>query len=625
MPRWKQLVAELRRRRVFRTALWYIGASVALVEAAALFLPALGAPAGITRVLAVLAVFGLPIALTLSWVFDVSTGPGHAFARFAAVGTVAVICFVGAFVVMKRAGPERMATAAPVHALTVDPAHVAVLEFSTDSDDPGVTAFARSLHTRLIDGLSAASMHSTAGTRRLRVISRASILPYLNDSVSLDSLRAQFKVGTVLDGSVEPTATGVRVRVRLIDTQTGEQLAVAEEQESGGDRLTLLDDLSKSVLAMIRRNLGRIVQDRMQLAETRSIEAFERFALATQRLDDFAPALARRDFQAAEHSLQDADSMFAAAERFDPDWLEPMVQRGHLATRRVRLLAAQNRGGHGEALLEGLKHADRALQKRPADFRGLELRGVLRHNLARSRGEAGRDDVAHHQTLREQAAHDLRAALVGNPRPARALRELSELAAERGHFAEALRYGERAYDEDPFLDQVHFTVFRLFEYSLALDRDAEAAKWCDEGRQRFPDYSYMFDDCRLSLAAWTEAFPLAPDSAWRLVAAELNSYPPPLRPRLEPRLHAIFAAILVRHGQTDSAMAVLRRAQTRDASRGVLLPAAGVLAMTNRSAEALQLVAELVKQQPETAALLSTAPELRRLRTDPRFMQAAPN
>ncbi|HET9439510.1 MAG TPA: hypothetical protein VFO52_05040, partial [Longimicrobiales bacterium] len=302
---------ELRRRRVFKTALWYAGSSVAVVEAAGLFSSIFGVSTGIVRFLAIAAVFGLPTAFMLSWCFDVATHTRQSvlsWQKVVGLSLVAGVSLLGAVVVWDRfvhdaAGATRTAP------LAVDPAHIAVLSFDALGGDPRLVAFAENLHARLIDGLSRAS--TTRGSQRLRVVSRPGIMPYADGDASLYELRRMFKVGTVLDGTVEQVADAVRVHVRMVDTETGDQIATSIVEERADDQLVLLDAAADSVLHMIRAELGPIVRERMQLLETRSPRAFERYSLASQRVDQFVPALHQQDVDGALIILTEADSLFA--------------------------------------------------------------------------------------------------------------------------------------------------------------------------------------------------------------------------------------------------------------------------------------------------------------------------
>jgi TolB-like protein len=610
-------LSELKRRRVPRTALWYATAAVAIVQGADLFLPSLGAPAGTTRLLVILAVFGLPIAITFAWVFDISSASAdvsrssRGWVRPIAIAAVCAASGLGAFMMWRRPSIPVVQSR-----LAADPAHVAVLGFSAIGVQADLNAFAAQLHSRLIDGLSEATPRG-AGSKRLRVVSRATILPFMTAGISVDSLRRALDVGTLLDGTVESIGDAVRVTVRLTDTESGDQIASTVAEARIGNRLALLDAVADSVVLIIRKALGPVVRDRVRLAETNSREAFDRVLLASRRLAEFEPAYARKDFGRAQRVLSAVDSLYASAEALDPTWIEPILERGGLASEQLRIAFAQSDSAAIKASLEtGLRHAERAIERRPGDYRPYVLRGRLRRlqlTVARPK------DPAESARLIENAESDLRTALVGNPNPAQALRLLSELAGDNGHLAEAYNYGEQAYQEDPYLEQVEVTMFRLFEYAFALSRDSTAARWCDSGNKRFSNA--IFTDCRLSLAAWSNGYPLTPDSAWALVAAQLQSYQEPLRPRLQPRLHAMVAAVLARNKLNDSALVVLRSAQQRDRSQGVLRAAAGVYGLLGLPDSAIATVRRLLADAPEKKSAMQQSPELRSISSDPRFLQ----
>ena len=63
---------ELERRRVLRVAVSYVVAAFAVVQAADLWLPGLGAPDWTVRSVFGAAVLGFPAAIVLAWTYDVS-------------------------------------------------------------------------------------------------------------------------------------------------------------------------------------------------------------------------------------------------------------------------------------------------------------------------------------------------------------------------------------------------------------------------------------------------------------------------------------------------------------------------------------------------------------------------
>jgi serine/threonine protein kinase/tetratricopeptide (TPR) repeat protein len=69
--RLRKFVRELRRRKVIRASIAYVIVGAGVAEGATLFLPALGAPEWVPNAVAVLVVLGFPVAMVLSWAFDI--------------------------------------------------------------------------------------------------------------------------------------------------------------------------------------------------------------------------------------------------------------------------------------------------------------------------------------------------------------------------------------------------------------------------------------------------------------------------------------------------------------------------------------------------------------------------
>lgn len=66
------LVAELKRRRVFRVAAGYVVASWIVLQVADVLAPALHLPAWTVTFVALLVIIGFPIAVFLGWAFDLT-------------------------------------------------------------------------------------------------------------------------------------------------------------------------------------------------------------------------------------------------------------------------------------------------------------------------------------------------------------------------------------------------------------------------------------------------------------------------------------------------------------------------------------------------------------------------
>lgn len=69
-----RIVAELRRRHVFRTLALYILGAWILMQVADVLLPALSLPESSIRYLLFAAIAGFPLALVFGWFFDITAG-----------------------------------------------------------------------------------------------------------------------------------------------------------------------------------------------------------------------------------------------------------------------------------------------------------------------------------------------------------------------------------------------------------------------------------------------------------------------------------------------------------------------------------------------------------------------
>jgi hypothetical protein len=76
------LIAELKRRKVFKAGAAYLVVAWLAVQVASVALPAFEAPAWALRVFILVSLLGFPFALVMAWVFDVAPegvgmAPGH--------------------------------------------------------------------------------------------------------------------------------------------------------------------------------------------------------------------------------------------------------------------------------------------------------------------------------------------------------------------------------------------------------------------------------------------------------------------------------------------------------------------------------------------------------------------
>jgi tetratricopeptide (TPR) repeat protein len=236
----------------------------------------------------------------------------------------------------------------------------------------------------------------------------------------------------------------------------------------------------------------------------------------------------------------EADSLLARAETLDPTWIEPTLARARIA----------HEVGSAESLTRGIELVERALASHSANAEALTVRGALQMALARQAGDSTRA-----AGLLVAAERDLRIAVASDPTSARAWITLADLLYNvKWELSEARQAARRAYEEDVFLlEDDHFKW--LCEISIQLEDHEDAARWCEEGRRRFPDdvYLMMADLTRLASAGEAEA-----ESGWALVREIGRQRNPGFN---VPAAKMYMAAILARAGDADSARATARAAR----------------------------------------------------------------
>ena len=494
----------------------------------------------------------------------------------------------------------------PVPAARLDPTHVAVLYFEDLSEGRTLRHVAGGLTEDLIDQLGQVDA--------LRVISSSGVAPYRERSVPLDSIARTLGVGTIVTGSVGRSADRLRVAVRLIDAANGNQLRSQTLERPWGDLFVLRDAVAQQVSRFLREELGQEVQLRQRRAATGSVAAWELVQRAQRQWDDARALRVSGDEGGADALLATGDSLLARAEAYDPAWVEPVLLRGWLAAERASLLGVGSGAPRPFWIRVGLEHAERALARRPAYPPALELQGTLLAKqwlLTQAGGGAGAVDAAE---------RDLRAAAVpANPSQGRAWSALSQLLQARGKVAEANLAAERAYRADAFLRDAAEIVYRLYYTSSDLDRQADALRWCSEGRARFPG-DWRFAYCQLAMLLWPGGERPDVDRAWGLVADLERLSTPADRAVYTPRWHLLVAGVLARAGRPDSARAVIGRSRAAAPNDPEMdYNEAVARTLLGERARALSLLGSYLKAMPQVRDYLGADPAFRGLRDDPRF------
>ncbi|MEO6778419.1 MAG: protein kinase, partial [Gemmatimonadaceae bacterium] len=492
-------------------------------------------------------------------------------------------------------------------------ANIAVLYFDDESPAHDLGYLASGLTDDLIHQLSAVSA--------LHVISRNGVLPFRGRAVSLDSIASVLHVGSVVTGAVQKSGDSVRVSVELVDVSTGNHLDSRTTAHRMTDLFALEDDVSQQVATLLRTQLGQQIRVARVDKGTSSAPARELMLRAWQARDEAATIATDSHAgtpQDAIGFLQRADTLLAQAQASDPEWQQPLIDRGWVAWSIARLGPVAT---EATQLQVARSFADSALRRTPRSADARELHGTVLWQAAEiTMGASSMADVA-------VAERDLRAAVTADSTNARAWGTLSEVLRFKGDVAEANVDARRALAQDAYLEAAPRILEALYASEQLLGDYVSAEQYCDQGRRRFPN-DWRFVQCRLTLMG-VDSTRAKPREAWALVA-KLDSMDAPARAATgRDAYNAVFwrmvaALISARAGDRDSARAVIAWATRKvgnDSSARLDLDydEASVRLALGQPDVALRLLSEYASARPALRSYIARDPHFASLRNDPRF------
>jgi len=521
-------------------------------------------------------------------------------------GALVLVAAAVAAVLVRERGAPRASTEGGL-----DPRRIAVLYFEDLSPKRDLAYLA--------DGLTEALIDALGRVPSLSVLSKNATAAYRTLSIPRDSVARALAAGTLVQGSVEETGTHYQVTVRLIDGASGADFKRASFEQPAASALAVRDSLASRVAEFLRERLGEEVRLRQVRAGTLSVAAWSLFQRAERARKNAGALLEADSLAAAKSAFRLADSLAAEAQRLDAQWAEPVALRAAVAYQQARV---DFNAGHASPWIDkGLAFAAEALKIDPRNPQALEVRGTflfLQYLL-----RLGPTPIANADLLR-RAEEDLRAAVSLAPSQASAWNMLSLLNYQKPDFVEAKIDAQRAYEADAYLSVADQILWRLYTTSYDLEQFADAQRWCEEGRRRFPE-SLNFVKCQLWLMT-SSAKPPDATLAWELLDQAVRLTPKQMRDYVRLESQNAVAAVLARAGLGDSARRVLARSKAGpdvDPEAELLSYQAFAYLLLGDREEALHLLKEQIAANPahRVGYARSTHWWWRDIKDDPRFKQ----
>jgi TolB-like protein/lipopolysaccharide biosynthesis regulator YciM len=253
----KKFFTELKRRKVFRVAVPYAVLSWLLIQIATQVFPFFEIPTWIVRFVIVLLVLGFPVALLLSWLFDLTPEGIKRTDELEETQARAVAAFAKISRPSAAPPPEKS---------------IAVLPFENLSDDQQNAYFA--------DGIQDDILSSLAKVADLKVISRTSVRQYRTGTRNLREIGEALGVAYIMEGTVRREANRVRINAQLIDARTDLHVWNDTFDREIDDLFALQTELARRIAFALRANLSPREKASLQVHPTSDLDAYDLFLRA---------------------------------------------------------------------------------------------------------------------------------------------------------------------------------------------------------------------------------------------------------------------------------------------------------------------------------------------------------
>lgn len=252
---------ELKKRKVIRVAIAYAIVGWGLIEIVSTIEAPLELPGWMDTFVIVLVAIGFPLALVLSWMFDLTS---KGIVRTTSASDNAPETPAGAIEPASDAAhPKRQRLRNSVAVLPLE-------NLSPNADD---AYFAAGIHEEILNYL--------AKIEDLSVIARTSVKRYAGTDKPISEIAEELGVGTVMEGSVRYSGDRVRVTTQLIDAASQNHLWSETYERELADVFAIQADIAMHVARALKAELTTAEKENIEaLPTTRSSAAHALFLKA---------------------------------------------------------------------------------------------------------------------------------------------------------------------------------------------------------------------------------------------------------------------------------------------------------------------------------------------------------
>jgi len=306
------LVSELRRRNVLRMAALYAVAAWLIMQVAEVVVSLAELPGWSGQVVLVLLAIGFPIALVLSWFYELTTEgislerdvhPGDSITQVTGRRIDVIVISLLSAAVILFAWHAWWQSAPTDKSIAPDEAieSIAVLPLQNLSNDPDQEYFVEGMQDALITHLSRMT--------GLRVISKTSTFRYETTDKSIPEIARELNVDALIEGSVLRDANRVRITAKLIRGTEDEHLWANSYDRDLDNIFALINEISIAIADEIEVTVKHQDIEEWAQSSYANLKVHELVLQGNHYLDRFKLDQSLRYYQQAI----DLDSEFAPA------------------------------------------------------------------------------------------------------------------------------------------------------------------------------------------------------------------------------------------------------------------------------------------------------------------------
>src|SRR6478672_4208946 len=439
----RKFFSELKRRKVYRVAAGYAVLAWLVIQVATQVLPFFEIPVWGVRLVIVAVILGFPVALFLSWAFDLTLGG-----------------------IVRTEDLEAPKEPAPIAKSPLPEKSIAVLPFENLSDDQQNAYFA--------DGIQDDILSSLAKVADLKVISRTSVRQYRTGTRNLREIGEALGVAYVVEGTVRRESNRVRINAQLIDARKDLHVWNDSYDREISVLFALQTELARRIAFALRANLSPQEKERLQTHPTSDLDAYDLFLRARDLFRWSGSGDPRENGEHALRLLDDAiarDQHFALAHCLASRFHGELYWFGYDRTRR--------------RLAQAKIEADTALRLQP-DSSDVRLALAYYYYYGYRDYELARTELA--------------IAQIASPNDAEIWDATAAVDRRQGRWDAALANFEKAKELDPRNTSV---LWNVAETHACLGHYDEAARGFAKGTQANPD-AHFFSIARAAIPLLTD-------------------------------------------------------------------------------------------------------------------------